>query len=928
MHSVVELKKLFPWFTNEEETQTKDAILSPGRGPLLNTSWAMARRPLRPQNDTTTPASIRRLTSTTKPPASKSRHNDSQVDFVTINSSPARLVMLESQMMTDHQQDVRSRQREDVAVFHEIRSSPIRDLSEKASNKKDNNPAGKPPAPASSDFAIADFPDNDDDGGKQRLDIVDNAEKEISPVETSIDIDEGILSHSHALPRAFSEYAATTSPSADDIAVLQSQVLPLAVVVDGDEMFDNIISISGDQSMDFDGSSASRPELAPTVSPDVVTRTASLIADVSSTDPVAEAMLYETKEPDKEPLPYSPTLTPYSPTLTAQDLTAAPSRPSPITAKGMGNDGAIVKEPMKTSECTTDNVSRAQEQVGTPRIAIDETSEPTALVINEDHSFDNVSSVDQDLNFSTTSRAPVSDTVQSSDQPQDLAAEIRGYEHSQIVPDTEPPHVHMIVRSVPEVVIEVESTSLARIPRTISTAESSAPQRRGCPKKKHLQTSRRIRSRRSNQPNLGPSIENRAISTRPNNSAPSESTRGSSAELVEPQSSAQRAPSPEDTITVIPRSTGSPSIMVTAWAQASGSLSSSQSQGSGKFVSRKRKSSHMDHSPGSQESTKRAKAHASTESPVSSSVPRSSGKRKAAEVDECVASQVFRTSVKRQRFLDRMPSPAAQTHDLPRSSSGLRRSVRLSSGASLSPMRQASASQVSPSEVLKVATESPLADTPAIDAADDTTKVSSASDVARVNTLPPAARVGGKVVSEYTSSIAPAIPPTSSTQIDDDAHDPVDGQPISEDAPSPKVTHADPSSAQYQRDQPASARPRPANITAHDASLSTVAAAAVAAAAASPSAPPSPFRALQNTDMHDDLETDLSRSGDNAAPGSPAGAMAAAARKIIARLRRIVVDASTLVLGPGEVRERREIEDLMLDAHREIVSAGRRGEAL
>ncbi|EXJ79352.1 hypothetical protein A1O3_08854 [Capronia epimyces CBS 606.96] len=55
----------------------------------------------------------------------RSRHNDSQIDFVAINSSPPLHDEPESQYLTAHQKEVRERQRSEPAVvFPDLRSSP------------------------------------------------------------------------------------------------------------------------------------------------------------------------------------------------------------------------------------------------------------------------------------------------------------------------------------------------------------------------------------------------------------------------------------------------------------------------------------------------------------------------------------------------------------------------------------------------------------------------------------------------------------------------------------------------------------------------------------------------------------------------------------------------------------------------------------
>lgn len=54
---------------------------------------------------------------------SKPRHEDSQLEFTVIESSPA-LAAQASEVLTDHQREVRERQQENAALFPEIRSSP------------------------------------------------------------------------------------------------------------------------------------------------------------------------------------------------------------------------------------------------------------------------------------------------------------------------------------------------------------------------------------------------------------------------------------------------------------------------------------------------------------------------------------------------------------------------------------------------------------------------------------------------------------------------------------------------------------------------------------------------------------------------------------------------------------------------------------
>lgn len=57
-------------------------------------------------------------------------HNDSQVEFTTIESSPSHGTPADSQLMTDHQKEVRDRQKNNLAAtFADLRSTPSRESS-------------------------------------------------------------------------------------------------------------------------------------------------------------------------------------------------------------------------------------------------------------------------------------------------------------------------------------------------------------------------------------------------------------------------------------------------------------------------------------------------------------------------------------------------------------------------------------------------------------------------------------------------------------------------------------------------------------------------------------------------------------------------------------------------------------------------------
>ncbi|KAF3069643.1 Telomere length regulator protein rif1 [Daldinia childiae] len=65
----------------------------------------------------------------------KLRHDDSQIQFAPIESSPSRDVM-ESQFLTDRQKEIRERQRENAVIFAHIRASTENQISDEAKDSK------------------------------------------------------------------------------------------------------------------------------------------------------------------------------------------------------------------------------------------------------------------------------------------------------------------------------------------------------------------------------------------------------------------------------------------------------------------------------------------------------------------------------------------------------------------------------------------------------------------------------------------------------------------------------------------------------------------------------------------------------------------------------------------------------------------------
>ena len=75
------------------------------------------------KGEPTLPLSQRRKAKNSTPKA-RLRHDDSQIQFTSIDSSPLPSDALESQVLTERQKEVSARQVEDAAMFPEIRSSP------------------------------------------------------------------------------------------------------------------------------------------------------------------------------------------------------------------------------------------------------------------------------------------------------------------------------------------------------------------------------------------------------------------------------------------------------------------------------------------------------------------------------------------------------------------------------------------------------------------------------------------------------------------------------------------------------------------------------------------------------------------------------------------------------------------------------------
>ncbi|KAK4690662.1 hypothetical protein P7C71_g6179, partial [Lecanoromycetidae sp. Uapishka_2] len=117
---------------DEENIERAPAAILPERSPMQDPSQIGARSivsaVLSPNRLITaatreSPYSAQRRVKTT--PKARLRHDDSQIQFAAVESSPLALEPLESHYLTDRQKEVKERQtREAAAMFPDIRSSP------------------------------------------------------------------------------------------------------------------------------------------------------------------------------------------------------------------------------------------------------------------------------------------------------------------------------------------------------------------------------------------------------------------------------------------------------------------------------------------------------------------------------------------------------------------------------------------------------------------------------------------------------------------------------------------------------------------------------------------------------------------------------------------------------------------------------------
>lgn len=126
-------EEIFLWLASSNESQHIDAPRTSAPATITpRKPFHMAGRSPKPASAVSTPSKTApqsRQSAISTPPA-RLRHDDSQIQFVAVESSPIGPPQYDSQLLTDHQKEVKTRQRADIAIFSDIRSSPVQETQQ------------------------------------------------------------------------------------------------------------------------------------------------------------------------------------------------------------------------------------------------------------------------------------------------------------------------------------------------------------------------------------------------------------------------------------------------------------------------------------------------------------------------------------------------------------------------------------------------------------------------------------------------------------------------------------------------------------------------------------------------------------------------------------------------------------------------------
>ncbi|KAK0658631.1 hypothetical protein DIS24_g4637 [Lasiodiplodia hormozganensis] len=121
-----------PIFEDSQEDIVREPLQFDSHGSSLIHQLQDAASSSPAEVDPTSRRRVRESSASNTTARAKLRHDNSQIDFAPIESSPTGGDSVDSQLLTDHQREVRERQHDTAAMFPDISSSPPRQLKSRS----------------------------------------------------------------------------------------------------------------------------------------------------------------------------------------------------------------------------------------------------------------------------------------------------------------------------------------------------------------------------------------------------------------------------------------------------------------------------------------------------------------------------------------------------------------------------------------------------------------------------------------------------------------------------------------------------------------------------------------------------------------------------------------------------------------------------
>lgn len=121
-----------PIFEDSQEDIVREPLHFNNHGSSLIHQLQDAASSSPAQLDQTSSRRVRESSASNTTARAKLRHDNSQIDFAPIESSPTGGDYVDSQLLTDHQREVRERQHDTAAMFPDISSSPPKQLKSRS----------------------------------------------------------------------------------------------------------------------------------------------------------------------------------------------------------------------------------------------------------------------------------------------------------------------------------------------------------------------------------------------------------------------------------------------------------------------------------------------------------------------------------------------------------------------------------------------------------------------------------------------------------------------------------------------------------------------------------------------------------------------------------------------------------------------------